>query len=616
MATGLGEVALVAIKKFELGRIVRVSADVVWMAPLADVALFLTCAAVLLLAGRWLRSASRPAVVHGVFATLAFFTLSLHYTPIHIGAKALLATGLGVQAGRWVARLGARGQPGGPIAWIRPAHAWLGATALLACLYAAVHVRDRARERAALAALPAPAAGPNVLLIIWDTVRAQSLGLYGYERATTPHLDSLASSSLVFERALATAPWTLPTHASVFTGRWPHELSADWDSPLDDTHPTLAEFFGSRGYASAGFVANTFFGSFEHGLNRGFTRYEDYRESVGQIFISSALGNTLGCGIRTVAGCGLRDVIGWHELLGRKSADDVNRTFLTWLDRRPEDRPFFAFLNYFDAHAPYFPPAPFAGRFGEGERGNPMQLERPDWTWTAEQVRAERDAYDGAIAYLDDRLDALMRELASRGLLDETIVVVTSDHGEEFLEHGTMSHSNSLYLPSLHVPLVIHAPGRVAAGRVAEPVSLRDLTATIVELAGAEAHPFPGSSLAQARAAQTDVTDAEAGRGATIGPPASADAGGPSPGEKPLFAEVSGRTFRPAHYPVSRGDMRSVIVDPHHYIVRGDGVAELYDIRRDPWETTPLATDAAAEVAARLRARLEAAGAQPRQGGG
>lgn len=574
--TGFGEVLLVAVKKLYLHRIVRLSPDVVWMAPVADVALFLLAAALVIAIGSLWPRMLRVGPASGVLASLGFFTLSLHYTPVHLAAKALLAIGLGTQVGRLVAAH--------PASFARLT-SWrvlvCGALAV-SLVGGAVHLRERLDERAAFTRLAEGAVGPNVLLIVWDTVRARSLSLYGYERETTPYLESIGAASAVFDLALTTAPWTLPTHASMFTGRWHHELSADWDTPLDGAHPTLAEFLSARGFATAGFVANTFYGSFEHGLDRGFSHYEDYGRSAGQILVSSALGSELACGVRNRPACGLRDLVGYYDLLGRKPAAGVSQSFLRWLDVRPDNRPFFVFLNYFDAHAPYLPPEPFASRFGEHERKNPMHLEKEDWGWTPEQVRAERDAYDGAIAHLDHELARLFDALRERGLLGQTIVIITSDHGEEFLEHGVMSHSNSLYLPSLHVPLVIHSPGRIGPARVAETVSLRDLPATVMDLLDIRQHPFPGRSLV---------------RGWNTGGTQSID--------EAILTQVSGRTFRPDHYPVSKGDMASVVESRYHLIRRGDGREELYDLAADPWETEELAAAEHAELLSRLRVRLD-----------
>jgi arylsulfatase A-like enzyme len=275
---------------------------------------------------------------------------------------------------------------------------------------------------------------------------------------------------------------------------------------------------------------------------------------------SSALGSAMACGNQNEIGCKLRGPLGWYEQLGRKPAEHVRQRFLNWIDGLDTGRPFFAFLNLFDAHTPYLPPSPYDTAFGgKSSRGNAMHLERKDWEWTPDQVRAEQNAYDGAIAYMDEVIGNLLEDLERRGQLSNTLVVITSDHGEEFMEHGVMTHGNSLYSPSLHIPLVLLQPGRVPAGlRLTEPVSIRDLPATICEFVGVGA-TFAGASLSRYWQAS------------------------PAPTE-PLYAQVSGRGFRPAHYPVSKGDMHSVISGDWHYIRRGDGQLELFDLRADPWE--------------------------------
>src|SRR5262249_26112196 len=144
-----------------------------------------------------------------------------------------------------------------------------------------------ARAKAKLA--PVSDNAPNVLLIVLDTVRAANLSLYGYPRPTTPQLELFAENGVSFERALSPAPCTLAPHATMFTGRFPHELSVDWVPPLDASYTTLAEYLSDRGYLTAGFVSNTRYCSYEHGLDRGFVHYEDYPVSPEQIVVSSSL---------------------------------------------------------------------------------------------------------------------------------------------------------------------------------------------------------------------------------------------------------------------------------------------------------------------------------------
>ena len=225
------------------------------------------------------------------------------------------------------------------------------------------HRREHAR--------PSPPAGsPNVLLIVLDTVRADHLSLYGYERPTSPHLEGLARRGVRFDQARAAAPWTLASHATLFTGRWPHELDARWMCPMAGDVPTLAEHLGSLGYATAGSVGNTFYCAYDSGLDRGFTEYRDYIlgpvEAIRTVYMVNQVLDALAPFEPTLDGWlsfGLGGVMperGLRRLthVDRKHAGIVNRELLDWLDRRREPgRPFFAFLNYVDAHAPYVLPS-------------------------------------------------------------------------------------------------------------------------------------------------------------------------------------------------------------------------------------------------------------------
>ena len=217
------------------------------------------------------------------------------------------------------------------------------------------------QRREAGRALP-PADSPNVLFIVLDTVRADRLSLYGYQRRTTPTLERLAKRGIRFDVARATAPWTLPSHASFFTGRWPHELGVQWLTPLRVRFPDAGPIPGVSGYATAGFVGNTVYCSYDTGLARGFTHYEDYiLEKLGPlqtaILVDKFLKMLFSVDFRYdgMVHFSLRDFIQrWFYGGFRRDAQSINRGFLEWFDRRPEPgRPFFVFLNYFDAHAPY-----------------------------------------------------------------------------------------------------------------------------------------------------------------------------------------------------------------------------------------------------------------------
>jgi arylsulfatase A-like enzyme len=448
-----------------------------------------------------------------------------------------------------------------------------------------------------LAAYAGPATGPadrpNIVFITLDTVRAANLGLYGYPRSTTPSLERLAARGTVFDAAFSTAPWTLPSHASMFTGRWPHELSADVATPLDGRAPTLAEALTAEGYRTAGFAANLSYVSHETGLGRGFQHYEDYPRSLGQLAVSSRLARTVADNFR------LRRLIENDEHLNRVHAPDLGARALAWIDRH-RDAPFFVFLNYFDAHEPYLPPAPYDRKFGSGrQHGRHSPLHH--WLWNpvvghSNMGQAERqeeiDAYDGALAALDNDLGRWFAEFERRGLLENTIIVITSDHGEEFGEHGVYDHGYSLYVTGVHVPLVIIAPGRAPAGRrVVTPVSLRDLPRTVMALAGLDTGMrFPGVPL--------DVLwSDEAGREAV----------------SPAFFEVEPSPGQPDWFPSSKGVMVGAIVGNHHYIRNGDGREELYDWVGDPGETRDLAPDPlSAGVVAAARSAIDRAKSEAR----
>jgi arylsulfatase A-like enzyme len=464
---------------------------------------------------------------------------------------------------------------------------------------------------------PPPAPGsPSVLLVVMDTVAAEHLGLYGYGRPTSPTIDELAERGIRFDRAQATSSWTLPSHASLFTGRWPHELSTGWLTPLDRTYPTLAEYLGSRGYATAGFVGNSWYCASDSGLGRGFAAYEDY------IFPRLTASRAASLVRRTVEGLRgaerflenrldidiLRTPVERLYTLvngDRKDAARVNREFLDWLARRrPPGRPFFAFLNYFDAHSPYELPPARIHRFGS-QTVDPRDGDMIQGWWSLDktgiaprEIALAHDAYDDCVADLDEQLGRLLDELGRRAILDTTWVIIAADHGESFGEHaGVFCHGTSLYQTELHVPLVIVPPGGLATKRVvSEPVSLRDLAATIVEVAGlGSGSPFPGRSLAR-------FWD-----GSSTSPSTSAD--------QALSEVVPIDPLNPdplemvkPHWPLA-----AVVEGPWSYIRReADGHEELFHLRDDAREAHNLADSPAAQAELeRMRGSLSGLTAGP-----
>lgn len=563
LLTGLGEAAILGIQRFVLRSYSpSLNPHAFWMVPLADLVLFTILGLLLLLVVvRW------PRQVTLRFAVLAFgcvgfsgLVLTLQ-VQVQRWAALVLAVGLAAQTSRLIAaRAGrfyslARGTVPGMLSIV----AVLGL-----CVYL---WRVFPEDRAPAQLLPASGKAPNVLLIVLDTVRAQSLSLYGYSRPTTPRLERFADTGVRFERALSTSPWTLPSHGSMFTGYYPHQLFAGGQTPqdfrtrLDGARPTLAEMLAAHGYRTAGFVANLVYGTYEHGLDRGFAYYEDYLLSFSAVHSSS-----LGYMIYWI----YKKMTGHKQPPGRNTAADVNRAFLKWLERH-DSRPFFVFLNYFDAHDPYIAPEVNL-TFAFKKPGDPYVVVPHDYT--PEQMKEFQDAYDSCIVYLDHQIGLLLDQLKVQGVLDNTVVIITSDHGEQFGEHGLMTHGNSLYRQLLHVPLLISFPSRVPPGRiVGNPVSLSDLPATVVDLLGLRGDVrFPGTSLSRywnGARSQADIAT-----------------------ETHLSEELVGNEkleWWPESWPISKGGMKSLVARGFHYIRNGDGREELYDFDNDPLEKSDLA---------------------------
>ena len=353
-------------------------------------------------------------------------------------------------------------------------------------------LQQRREEKRTVAQLPGISAGaPNVLVIVVDTLRADHLSTYGYARPTSPHLTQLAAQGTLFENAISPSSWTLPAHASLLTGLYPHAHHMDTDNAvMGQQYPVLGEEFMARGYRTAAFSANALMFCRRRGFGRGFIHFEDSFQSPGSSFGRTFYGNLM------------RHLLFQLELkadlFGRRNAADINRHALRWIDGG--HRPFFVVLNYLDVHDPYRPPEPYLHRYTTMK--HPETRASESWQWFEHLTPAQRqgamDAYDGAINYTDDHIQDLMEQLRRRGLDRNTLVVITSDHGEGFGEHGLMNHGNSLYREVIHVPLIFWAPGRIPAGkRIATPVSLTSLAATLLEETGEIHHRhFPQASLA------------------------------------------------------------------------------------------------------------------------
>jgi choline-sulfatase len=413
--------------------------------------------------------------------------------------------------------------------------------------------------------------GAPVVLIVVDTLRADHLEPWGYERATSPHLANWSESGRVYERALATSPWTLPSVASILTGALPSRHRAGNVPLVDGRKPglihdpslltplasdvtTLAESFRAQGYATGAVVTNSFLAD-EFGVRRGFDHY-DYVPAFAK--------------------------------QSRRAGSSVDSA-LAWVEEQG-DGPFFLMLHLFDPHLGYDAPPPVRGRFTNefqggrytlpfiGEKGlgfGLIPLEERDEQF----VRA---AYDEEIAWVDSQIERLRQGLARAGLLDAALVILTSDHGEELFDHGSFEHGHSMFLEVLHVPLIVWGPG-IVAGREHTWVSIADVAPTVREALGLPVQPDTAgrslwSNLSQGQALENVPVYAE-------------------------FNVYGPRQRTMLHWP-----------DKLTHIVEHD-VTLLYDLSADPAERESLA-ETLPEKAGALLARLDAVLAEAERASG
>lgn len=575
----------------------RTNRHFAWMIPVSDVLIFGAAGLAAAAFARSRREASRRIACRLGLA-LGFLAVLLNVRELHAAASVLLACGLATIAGRWLERRAD--------AFDRLVRRSLAVMGLATVLLAGVcYHRVESTEHRALAALPPARTGaPNVVLIVLDTVRASCMSLHGHPTPTTPNLERLAQRGIVFTEARATAPWTTPSHASLLTGRWPFELSAGPNRPLDATYPTLAEELARQGYATSAFVGNFYYCSALHGMDRGFVRYEGAYENRSVTPFETVWSSALGKGL--IRALGYSTDLSDGVSLQRKTAAMVNRDALSWLDRRPADRPFFALVNYYDAHRPYQMRDKGETRFGMASLPRDVRHDLEKTFWDLKEglpapdgvdpmkieldgITLLHDSYDSCIGYLDRQVGLLVDELERRGLMENTFVIVTSDHGEQFGEHGLIAHGASVYRPEAHVPLVIVPPSHsapAASAVIDEPVSLRDVPATVAAWTGLGPQGrFPGRSLM--RFLEGSAADLHG---------------------SPVLCELRDNIVNDgsARSAAVRFDpARSLVSRDRVYIRHQDGREELYDRLGDPMESSDLARDPASRpVLERFRQEL------------
>jgi len=369
---------------------------------------------------------------------------------------------------------------------------------------------------------------PSLILISIDTLRADRLGAYGYERDTSPTLDALAERGVRFDSTIAESNWTLPSHMTLFTGLPPtlHGVVSH-EFKLASSVPTLAEVLREHGYRSFAFTGGLYVAP-NFGFDRGF---ETYASAMRQYDSEE----TKPIDFRTALAQAARKIDGLEP-----------------------GEPFFAFVHTYDVHCPYDPPADYAQRFDSRPPDDHVETRERcgephfnEMRLTPGQARFLSDRYDAGIRYADDLLGSFLERLDSQGVLDRSFVVVVSDHGEEFLEHGRIGHQ-TLYIECLRVPWIIAGPG-LEARSVAVPTGLADVMPTLLALLDVPAPPTQGVSMLPAIRGGAD---------------------GSTPAVR--FSELG-----------SGPELRSAVLGSFHLIV-GANETLLFDWRADPTEQADL----------------------------
>lgn len=371
---------------------------------------------------------------------------------------------------------------------------------------------------------------PNILFIILDTHRVDRLGCFGNPRGTSPNLDAFAESATLFERAVSPAQWTIPSHASMFSGEFPStHRTIQASSALSADFTTLAEHLGQVGYHNTGFCNNPLVGVLENGLRRGFDDFYNYGGALTNApylngYMPRKIVKNMRNGYRKViehiaipiqqAVAGSPDVFNfvlnpklvswWTRYANFKGDGPASIEHTTYHIKSSSRKPAFTFLNLMGTHLPYTPPEEFVRQFAPIINDDPeaaefmrdyntrafhwlLPMQEP---YTKLEAKTLSDMYDAEVAYQDHKLAQLLSLLDEPETRDNTLVIIASDHGEMLGEHNLMGHGIGLYQELIHVPLMIRFPGQTAGRRIEQPVSTTYLFHTILEAAGiAEVQP-------------------------------------------------------------------------------------------------------------------------------
>lgn len=437
---------------------------------------------------------------------------------------------------------------------------------------------------------------PNVLFIVMDTARYGNV--FSDNPLIMPHLRDIASEGVTFQNTFANAPWTVPSHGSMFTGQYPsdHESHAG-TKHFDPDVPVLAELLQDAGYRTAAFSNNTWL-SPEFGFDRGFDSFfvrwelfeggvdlsaiakaETYREQMNaavNALTSREVPLTL---INLLFAIYLRHQSSSYDSGARRT----NNRLLNWLGAT-DDQPFFAFVNYVEPHLPYQPPPGYKEEFlPDGMNSERLESVNQDpWAYMTGEVHMDDEDFDALetlynseLRYLDDRIYEVYAYLEECGKLDETVIIIVGDHGENFGEHGMMDHQYCLYDTLLHVPLVIRYPEMLQEGhRIDGLVELRDLYPTLLDVADIEQ---PDIDTPVSRHSLVNMANENSCREQIF-----AEYLAPQPSMEALERKVEGDL--PDEVRMYDRALQSVRTERWKYVEGSDGYTALYELQTDPEE--------------------------------
>lgn len=586
LVEALGLLAFQRINWRRWGPMMHVSWEILWISPLVDCVFFLAIGILLTAIVRLIPRMRALSVIIFVLTYLTVYDWLTLTARLERFACILLAIGVAAAFTRGCASH----EQAMRRLWPRTT-AW--GLVLLALVFAAVQGGKWWHEQRTVAELPPSKPGsPNVVVIVVDTLRADHVSSHGYDRPTTPEIDYLASKGVSFQNAVAPSSWSLPSHASLVTGRYVFEHGVGnvepepwlgWGRNSLGGWPTLGGALERLGYRTGAFSANRTYFSRDLGFGRGFLHFEDYFSSPSDCFVRTLFGrefdriylkrsekSLVKRALRRILPAALfdQDAEGSGSYEGafgvRKRAEVVNREVLDWVNR-DRQYPFLVFINYFDVHDPY---------------GGPPNYPKPGW-----RQKTNIDFYDDGVKYVDDHIRALLDGLQKSGLLNNTLVIVTSDHGESLGQHHLETHGRALYWELVHVPLVIWFPGHVPAGlRISAPVSNAAIPATILNLLGANwQSTFPAPSLAAAWQPESQATEF------------------PAPLSEIVENKYEGKQDAAADKLIptaASGWMKSLVTPQWQLILHQKLGAQLYDWQQDPAELNDQANSPEGQVAA------------------